>query len=112
LEESDAPHLRKRLQRAEVLNTVLCLIGHVVRRHTRGHFTQERRGSWVGWKSVVFLRAPMAAERLAIVEEGCWLDRVADSRKLAIAPMASSCSGGNEISLTRQYTLNLHKLPA
>jgi len=25
----------------------------------------------------------MVAERLAIVEEGCWLDRVADSRKLA-----------------------------
>jgi len=31
------------------------------------------------------------------MEEGCWLDHVADSRKLAIAPMASSHSGGNDI---------------
>jgi len=30
----------------------------------------------------------MAAERLAIVEQGCWLDHVADLRKLATAPMA------------------------
>jgi len=52
----------------------------------------------------------MVVERLAIVEEGCWFDCVADSRKLAIAPTASSHSGGNEILLTRQYTLNWHKL--
>jgi len=54
----------------------------------------------------------MAAERLAIVEQGCWLDHVADSMKLATAPTALSCSGGNWISLVRQYTLNLHILLA
>jgi len=54
----------------------------------------------------------MAAERLAIVEQGHWLDRVANPRKLATAPMASSCSGGNEISLVRQYALNQRKLLA
>jgi len=54
----------------------------------------------------------MAAERLAIVEQGCWLDRVADLRKLATAPMASCCSGGNGILLVIQYALNQHKLLA
>jgi len=37
--ESDAPHLRKRLCRAEVSNTTRCLIGQVVWRCTRAHFT-------------------------------------------------------------------------
>jgi len=54
----------------------------------------------------------MAAERLAIVEQGCWLDHVADLRKLATAPTASSCSGGNEMLLVMQYALNRRKLPA
>jgi len=52
----------------------------------------------------------MAAERLAIMDQGCWLDRVADSRKLATAPTALSCSGGNGISFVRQYALNQRKL--
>jgi len=54
----------------------------------------------------------MAVKRLAIVEQGHWLDCVADLRKLAIAPMVSSCSGGNEMSLERQYALNWRKLLA
>jgi len=45
--ESDAPHLRKRLHRAEESNTTPCLIGCVVRRCTRAHFTQERIMGWV-----------------------------------------------------------------
>jgi len=49
----------------------------------------------------------MAVERLAIVEQGCWLDRVADSRKLATTQTALSCSGGNG-----QYSFNQHKLLA
>jgi len=54
----------------------------------------------------------MVAERLAIVEQGCWLDHVADLRKLATTPTVSSCSGGNEMSLARQYALNRCKLLA
>jgi len=54
----------------------------------------------------------MAAERLEIMEQGCWLDCVADSRKLATAPMAWSCSGGNGILLVMQYALNRRKLLA
>jgi len=54
----------------------------------------------------------MAAERLAIMERGRWLDSVADLRKLATAPTALSCSGGNGILLVIQYTLNRRKLPA
>jgi len=54
----------------------------------------------------------MAAERLVIVEQGRWLDHVADLRKLATAPMASSCSGGNGMLLVMQYALNWRKLLA
>jgi len=54
----------------------------------------------------------MAAERLAIVGQGRWLDRVADLSKLATAPKALSCSGGNGMLLVMQYALNQRKLPA